>query len=359
MPLSRPPYAYHLPPQLIAHTAAEPRDSARLLQWPGAQETAFRNLPSLLNPGDLLILNTSKVIPARLFGTRPPREAGKPPIQVEFLLHRPLKPDLSVWQAFAKPARRLKTGDIVTFPGNATATILQTQPDVQIRLDVAASTLIPNPESLIPAFLERYGHTPLPPYIKAEDNAQTRARYQTVYANPATPGSVAAPTAGLHFTPQVFTELKAKGVNTAHVTLHVGAGTFLNPTPEQLASGQLHAEYAELSAETAAAIAATRRAGGNVIPVGTTALRTVETWANLGSPAQGFKGDTTLFIRPGYQFKVADKLLTNFHLPGSSLLMLVAAFIGEDSMARLYQHAITQNFRFYSFGDTSLLTRAP
>jgi len=350
MPLSRPPYAYHLPPQLIAQTAAEPRDSARLLQWPQAQETPFRQLPSLLNPGDLLILNTSKVIPARLYATRPAREAGKPSIKVEFLLHRPLSTNLTRWQTFAKPARRLKPGDTLTLEGGATATVEEAGSNPTITFNLASEA--------ISIYLEAHGHTPLPPYIHAEDTAATRARYQTVYANPATPGSVAAPTAGLHFTPEVFAALKQKGINTAHVTLHVGAGTFLNPTPEQLASGQLHAEYAELPPETAAAIAATKRAGGNVIPVGTTALRTIETWANLGSPAQGFAADTTLFIRPGYEFKVADRLLTNFHLPGSSLLMLVAAFIGEESMAKLYQHAIAHNFRFYSFGDTSLLTRA-
>lgn len=344
------PYTYHLPPHLIAHTAAEPRDSARLLQWPEQQETTFRSLPSLLNKGDLLILNTSKVIPARLYGHRPAREAGNPDIPVEFLLHRPLKPDLTEWQTFAKPARRLKEGDTVNLDGSTTATVISTQPHIAIRLNLQPSA--------IPAYLEAHGHTPLPPYIHAEDTAQTRARYQTVYADPTKPGSVAAPTAGLHFTPEVFAELEAKGIRTAAVTLHVGAGTFLNPTPEQLASGTLHAEYAMFPPETAALIAETKRAGGNVIPVGTTALRTIETWAKLGSPSQGFAEDTTLFIRPGYQFKVADKLLTNFHLPGSSLLMLVGAFIGEDNLEKLYEHAISKEFRFYSFGDSSLLTKA-
>ena len=348
-------YTYHLPPELIAHTPAEPRDSARLLAWPQDTETPFAALPTLLNPGDLLILNTSKVIPARLFGTRPAREAGKPAIPVEFLLHRPLKPDLTEWQTFAKPTRRLKIGDVVSLPAGATAEIIALTPSVQIRLNMPpiANSLTP-----IASFLETHGHTPLPPYIKAEDTPATRARYQTVYADSTKSGSVAAPTAGLHFTPEVFAALEARGINTATVTLHVGAGTFLNPTEEQLKTGILHAEYAMLPSETAAAIAATKRAGGNVIPVGTTALRTIETWAKLGSPPEGFAADTTLFIRPGYQFKVADRLLTNFHLPGSSLLMLVAAFIGESSLEALYAHAIRQKFRFYSFGDTSLLTKA-
>lgn len=341
---------YHLPEHLIAHTAAEPRDSARLLQWPQAIESEFKNLPNLLNAGDLLILNTSKVIPARLFGTRPAREAGNPDIPIEFLLHRPLKPDLTEWQTFAKPTRRLKESDIIALEGSATATILTTEPNVQIRLNLESQA--------IPTYLENHGHTPLPPYIHAEDTPATRARYQTIYADSTKPGSVAAPTAGLHFTPEVFTELEKKGIKVAPVTLHVGAGTFLNPTEEQLKTGILHAEYAMLPAETAALIAQTKAKGGKVIPVGTTALRTMETWAKLGSPVEGFSADTTLFIRPGYEFKVADCLLTNFHLPGSSLLMLVAAFIGEDSMAKLYQHAIQNNFRFYSFGDTSLLTKA-
>lgn len=348
--LGNPIYHYHLPPELIAHAAAEPRDSARLLRWPEAKETAFKSLPDFLQPGDLLILNTSKVIPARLYGTRPAREEGKPDIPVEFLLHRPLKPDLTEWQTFAKPTRRLKEGDTVTLEGGATAIVQQLQPHVVIRLNL-------NPQD-IPSYLEAHGHTPLPPYIKAEDTAETRQRYQTVYADPTKSGSVAAPTAGLHFTPEVFAELEKKGIRTAPVTLHVGAGTFLNPTPEQLASGQLHAEYAMMPAATAALIAEIKRAGGNVIPVGTTALRTIETWAKLGSPAEGFAADTTLFIRPGYEFKVADRLLTNFHLPGSSLLMLVAAFIGEESLERLYTHAMANKFRFYSFGDTSLLTKA-
>ncbi|PZP38476.1 MAG: tRNA preQ1(34) S-adenosylmethionine ribosyltransferase-isomerase QueA [Pseudomonas fluorescens] len=344
------PYTYELPPELLAHTPAEPRDSARLLQWPQATETAFHELPNLLNEGDLLIINTSKVIPARLYGTRPARESGNPDIPVEFLLHRPLKPDLTEWQTFAKPTRRIKAGDIITLEGNATAAILQTEPHVVIQLNL-------NPQD-IPTYLEANGHTPLPPYIKAEDTPETRARYQTVYADSTKSGSVAAPTAGLHFTPEVFAALTAKGIKTAPVTLHVGAGTFLNPTEEQLKSGVLHAEYAMLPASTAQLIAETKARGGNVIPVGTTALRTVETWAKLGSPAEGFAADTTLFIRPGFEFKVADKLMTNFHLPGSSLLMLVAAFIGEDNLPKLYTHAIKNKFRFYSFGDTSLLTKA-
>jgi S-adenosylmethionine:tRNA ribosyltransferase-isomerase len=208
----------------------------------------------------------------------------------------------------------------------------------------------------ISAFLQKYGHTPLPPYIHTQDSDFVRKRYQTVYAQK--PGSVAAPTAGLHFTPQLLEKLRQKGVNIAHVTLHVGAGTFQNPTPEQLLSGKLHAEHAELPPETAKKILETKQLGGEIVAVGTTALRTLETWGQKGKPLQGLNEETSIFIRPGYTFQVVDKLITNFHLPGSSLLMLVEAFIGPG-IHQLYQHAIAKNFRFYSFGDTSLLTRQP
>jgi S-adenosylmethionine:tRNA ribosyltransferase-isomerase len=345
------PYVYHLPPHLIAQKAAEPRDSARLLRWPEAAETPFSALPDFVTPGDVLVVNESKVIPARLYGTRPARATGGATagVQVEFLLHRPLDTTLTRWSTFAKPARRLKAGDVVHLHGDAEATVEEAGANPVIRLHLA-------PEA-VPTYLETHGHTPLPPYIHAEDTPQTRARYQTVYANPQQPGSVAAPTAGLHFTPAVLDTLQAKGVQVLPVTLHVGAGTFLNPTPEQIAKGELHAEWAHVPAATATAILAAQQRGANIIPVGTTALRTLETWAKFGMSPAGFMGDTTLFIQPGFAFKVATRLVTNFHLPGSSLLMLVAAFIGEGALEELYAHAIAQQFRFYSFGDSSLLTR--
>jgi len=276
-------------------------------------------------------------------------------------LHRPLEGGLTRWQVFGKPMRRLRVGDRVVLDGGAVAVVEAVDGQAVISLVISdqLSVIRKGDESAAVAeYLERYGHTPLPPYIVAEDTAAVRARYQTVYANPATPGSVAAPTAGLHFTEEVFARLKAKGVQVAEVTLHVGAGTFLNPTPEQIAEGKLHAEWAHVPAETAALIKATKMSGGKVIPVGTTALRTLETWGVYGMPDEGFTGETTLFIQPGkFEFKVADRLITNFHLPQSSLLMLVAAFIGEESLGKLYQRAITEGFRFYSFGDSSLLTR--
>lgn len=352
------PYTYHLPEELIAHQAAEPRESARLMVWPEGTNragepnpTTYARLPELLEPGSLLVVNESKVLPARIFGTRPARAPATEPVKVELLLHRPLDSTLQAWDALAKPGKRLREGDTITLEGGATAEVTGWSGNgfVQLELSLKGDELEP--------YLQTHGHTPLPPYIHAEDTPATRARYQTTYAR--TPGSVAAPTAGLHFSQQLIHNLKQAGVNLATVTLHVGAGTFQNPTPEQLASGQLHSEWCHLPPETAAAINATKAAGKPVIAVGTTTLRTLESAALAQSgPLQPFTGETSIFIRPGFQFKVADKLITNFHLPGSSLLMLVAAFIGEDALHQLYQRAITERMRFYSFGDGCLLSKA-
>jgi S-adenosylmethionine:tRNA ribosyltransferase-isomerase len=341
-------FDYHLPQERIAHVAAEPRDSAKLLRWPENQINTVADLPDFLNPGDLLVVNTSKVIPARLYGVRKARLSGND-VEVEILLHQSQSADLKKWTAFARPGRRLKDDDIIHFEDGATATIENKNDDGQVLLTL-------NVPGQVAGWLEKNGHTPLPPYIHAEDNAEVRARYQTVYADAHKPGSVAAPTAGLHFTPALLEKLKAKGVNIAQVTLHVGAGTFLNPTDEQVENKKLHPEFAHLPPETAQVITDTKRAGGQVIAVGTTATRTLESWALAGSPASGFAAATTLFIQPGFRFQVVDKLMTNFHLPQSSLLMLVAAFVGPG-WQELYRTAIGNNLRFYSFGDSSLLTR--
>lgn len=346
------PYSYYLPPELLAHTAANPRDSAKILLWPRQEIGVFSNLANYLNAGDVLVINTSKVIPARLFGQRPPRQNGAQPVDVELLLHRHLAPDFTRWQAFARPGRRLNVGDEIHLPDGAKA-IVEAKGGDGGQCEITLHTHGP-----VPVFLEQHGHTPLPPYIKAEDSQTVRERYQTVYADPKKPGSVAAPTAGLHFTPQVFEALKAKGIQVVTVTLHVGAGTFLNPTPEQIAQKKLHAEWAEISAETAQAILAAKARGNAVIPVGTTGLRTLESWAMYGNlNPQGWCGETTIFIQPGYKFQTATRLITNFHLPESSLLMLVSAFIGVENMQQLYAHAIQNRLRFFSFGDSSLLTR--
>jgi S-adenosylmethionine:tRNA ribosyltransferase-isomerase len=270
-------------------------------------------------------------------------------VEVEILLHQSQSAGLKKWTAFARPGKRLKEGDVIHFEDGTMAAIEAKNDDGQV-------TITLNVSGQVADWLEKNGHTPLPPYIHAEDNAVVRARYQTVYADAHKPGSVAAPTAGLHFTPALLEKLKAKGVNIAQVTLHVGAGTFLNPTDEQIANRKLHPEFAHLPPETAQAIADTKRAGGKVTAVGTTATRTLESWALAGMPATGFAAATTLFIQPGFKFQVVDRLMTNFHLPQSSLLMLVAAFVGP-TWQELYRTAIGNDLRFYSFGDSSLLTK--
>lgn len=345
------PYMYHLPPELVAHTAAEPRESARLLSWPQGELATYAALPRLLNKGDLLVVNDSKVLPARVFGHRQGREAGQPAVAVELLLHRPLDTTMTRWQAMARPMRRLRAGDILQLNGGVTAGI-EARDEAGGFVHVALHL----PASGVEAYLQAHGHTPLPPYIHAEDSAAVRARYQTTYAR--TAGSVAAPTAGLHFSETLLARLAEAGIGMARVTLHVGAGTFLNPTPEQLAAGKLHREWCEVPAATAAAIAATKARGNQVVAVGTTTCRTLESWALAGALAGGWRDETELLVRPGFTFRVTDRLVTNFHLPGSSLLMLVAAFVGEDAMHALYARAIAERMRFYSFGDGCLLTRA-
>lgn len=349
-------FTYTLPEDLIAHKAAEPRESARLLQWSnndtGTLHT-YANLPDLLEKGSLLVFNESKVIPARLFGTRKARVVGQAnqggDVACEILLHRPLDPNLTRWQALAKPGRRLKDGDTITLEGGATA-FIENWADGFVNL-----ALNLKPDEVEP-YLNAHGHTPLPPYINADDTTETRQRYQTVFAK--TPGSVAAPTASLHFSEALLNNLDKAGIQTAKVTLHVGAGTFMNPTPEQIAAGKLHAEWCHVPPETVAAINTAKAESHPVIPVGTTSMRTLESAARATGTIQQFTGETDIFIQPGYQFNVADRLLTNFHLPGSSLLMLVAAFIGEDQLAALYEKAMAEKMRFYSFGDGCLLTRA-
>lgn len=349
------PYTYHLPPALIAHTPAEPRDSARLLVWPTLDNNSyiFSDITDFLQAGDVLVVNRSKVIPARLHGIRPARStggAGATAVPIEILLHRTLGAEGHDWQVLAKPTKRLKVGDAIQLPHGGHAHVLATSPHVHVRL-------VPPAGQSLPDYLELAGETPLPPYIHTPDTPAIRARYQTVYADATQSGSVAAPTAGLHVTPEVLAALEAKGVQVLPVVLHVGAGTFQNPTPQQLASGQLHAEWAHVPPATAAAVLAAQARGSQVIAVGTTAMRTLETWGQRGLPPHGFTGDTTLLIQPGFAFQVVNKLITNFHLPGSSLLMLVAAFIGLDELHQMYDKAIAQTYRFYSFGDSSLLTR--
>ena len=360
--LSLSDFDFHLPEERIALHPATPRDASRLLvvKGEGLEDRIFRELPDLLNPGDLLVFNDTKVIPARLSGLR---TRGENTLAFEALLVKRLSEE--TWQAFAKPGKRLKTGDTVTFG---------TPNPACDAAHIRAEVLGKDEEGLVSfrferagAFLDEaialIGAMPLPPYILearkrvGEGDTPADARdYQTIFA--AMDGAVAAPTASLHFTPAVLAGLAAKGVEHAFVTLHVGAGTFLPVKVENLDEHKMHAEWGEVSPETAEKIRATCAAGGRVVAVGTTACRLIESCAVSGQ-AEPWAGETDIFIRPGYRFRTTDALITNFHLPKSTLLMLVSAFAGVEAMRAAYAHAIAQGYRFYSYGDGSLLWPAP
>jgi S-adenosylmethionine:tRNA ribosyltransferase-isomerase len=365
-------FDFQLPEALIAQTAAEPRDSARLLHvGAGLHDAVVRDLPALLQPGDIMVFNNSRVIPARLFCD----VGGK---QVEVLLHQPLIDDgdssdssresamsprsgvqastvcarleqLNTWQAFARPAKKLKEGMQLCFGEGFEATVQGRTPDGQVLLAFVDAGAVFFEK------LHRFGHMPLPPYIARPDTPEDASRYQTIYAKPE--GSVAAPTAGLHFTEALFAALDARGVKRVFVTLHVGAGTFQPVKVEDTSAHQMHSEWGEISAEVAAEIAAARAAGGKVVAVGTTSVRVLETAAASGTLG-AWSGQTDIFITPGYQLRVVDRLLTNFHLPKSTLFMLVSAFSGLERMQAAYAHAIAKKYRFYSYGDACLLERA-
>ncbi|MCF3936646.1 tRNA preQ1(34) S-adenosylmethionine ribosyltransferase-isomerase QueA [Acuticoccus sp. M5D2P5] len=332
-------YDYVLPDAAIALRPAVPRDAARLLVSEGGRITDahVRDLAAFLREGDRLVVNDSRVIPARLTGERV-REGGTARVELTLLAEE----EPGLWQAFAKPAKRVGPGDRVRFgaDGRVTGTVL-TRDGPTVRIRFAADPL-------------PTGAMPLPPYIAAKrtPDAQDLADYQTVYAN--LPGSVAAPTAGLHFTDALLDRLAAHGVGLSRVTLHVGAGTFLPVKVERIDAHEMHAETGEIAPETVDEILATKAAGGRVIAVGTTALRLLESAAADGRLAP-FKGETRIFIRPGYRFQAIDGLMTNFHLPRSTLLMLVAALIGLPQMRAVYDHALRNDYRFYSYGDASLL----
>ena len=335
-------FDFDLPPELIADRPASPRDASRLLHLlpDRLEDRRFLDLPELLRPGDLLVFNDTKVIPARLIGRR-----GS--AAVEATLHRRVGP--GAWRAFAKPARRLKPGDRIDFAPDfmAEVTAKGEGGEVELRFPCSGAALI--------SALERHGSMPLPPYIKRPGGADARDRtdYQTLFAR--IEGAVAAPTAGLHFTPRVLEALKARGVETAAVTLHVGAGTFLPVKAERVEAHRMHAESGEIGAATVEAIAAARARGGRVVAVGTTSLRALESASQSGQLEAG-SADTALFITPGYKFKTVTRLITNFHLPKSTLLMLVSAFAGFTEIRHAYQHAIANEYRFFSYGDAMLLT---
>ncbi|MGC9954201.1 MAG: tRNA preQ1(34) S-adenosylmethionine ribosyltransferase-isomerase QueA [Rhizomicrobium sp.] len=344
-------FDFDLPEELIALRPTVPRDNARMLvvRADGSVEhAALRDLPRYLEPRDTLVLNDSKVIPARLYGRRLRR--GSEP-KIEALLHKRLAPDRFL--AFARPARKLLPGDQLALGATIKAEVLARGEggEVELRFALDGSTL--------DAAIAAEGEMPLPPYIagKRKVDARDVSDYQTVYARVA--GSVAAPTAGLHFTPSLFEALAARGVDRESVTLHVGPGTFLPVTAADTARHKMHPEWATLTEETAARLNAAPAAGGRLVAVGTTSLRTLESTADPTGRIAAFTGETDIFITPGYRFRTAEVLLTNFHLPRSTLFMLVSAFCGLETMRAAYAEAIRERYRFYSYGDACLLFRRP
>ena len=337
-------FDFTLPRELIAEHPAEPRDAARLLQV-GANlvDRHIADLPRLLRRGDVLVANDTRVIPVRLMGRR--GEAG-----IEITLHRDLGG--GQWRAFAKGARRLKPGARIAFGPGFAAEVLRKEPEGDIVLAFASEG------AALAASLERFGQMPLPPYIRREKGGDSRDNhdYQTVFATQS--GAVAAPTAGLHFTPALLAALKDAGIGLETVTLHVGAGTFLPVKVDDTNDHHMHSEFGVVTAETAARLNTARAAGGRIVSIGTTSLRVLESAAREDNTIAPFAAETAIFITPGYRFRAADGLMTNFHLPQSTLFMLVSAFAGQPVMRAAYDHAIAGGYRFYSYGDSSLLWRA-
>ncbi|MCV2871066.1 tRNA preQ1(34) S-adenosylmethionine ribosyltransferase-isomerase QueA [Defluviimonas sp. WL0050] len=342
-------FDFDLPEGLIATRPVRPRTAARLLVAEGdaMHDLHVRDLVDLLGPGDRLVLNDTKVIPARLAGTRTRATGqGEAVAKVEVTLLEP-RPG-GHWAALAKPLRKVKEGEVIRFSDALSAEVVGiTEGQAELAFNLTGPDF--------DAALAEAGAMPLPPYIAAlrAPDAQDREDYQTVFARNS--GAVAAPTASLHFDDDLLAQLAAKGVAFTHVTLHVGAGTFLPVKVEDVTTHRMHAEWGEVSDAAAADINATRESGGRVIPVGTTALRLIESAAGEDGRIHPWRGTTDIFIYPGYRFRVTDGLMTNFHLPKSTLLMLVSALMGRDRMRRVYDHAIASGYRFFSYGDASLL----
>jgi S-adenosylmethionine:tRNA ribosyltransferase-isomerase len=339
-------FDFDLPPAAIAQHPARPRDAARLLHVADGRldDRRVRDLPDLLAPGDILVSNDTRVIPAQLAARRGDARIG-------VTLDRPL-PDGS-WQALARNAKRLHPGDRLAFEGADLAAIVEER-----RADGSIALRFDREGAAFAAALEQAGALALPPYIQRPEGPtpEDATDYQTVFAR--TEGAVAAPTAGLHFTPALLAALDARGIARVTVTLHVGVGTFLPVRVEDVADHRMHAERGIVTAETAAAINRARAAGGRVVAVGTTSLRLLESAADPSGRLEAFAGDTSIFILPGYRFRIVDRLVTNFHLPRSTLFMLVAAFAGLGRMREAYAHAIGAGYRFFSYGDACLLERA-
>ena len=343
-------FDFDLPPDRIALRPAVPRMSARLLEVGpiGAlNDRRLADLPDLFRPGDMLVVNDTRVIPARLSGRR---ERNGVAARIDATLHKREGSDL--WRAYVRPAKKLRVGETVSFGVDeprldAICVEHAGEGEVVLRFSVGGDAL--------DVAIEQHGSMPLPPYIagKRAVDAQDRADYQTLFA--AKPGAVAAPTASLHFTPELVAAIEARGATILRVTLHVGAGTFLPVKAEDTNGHRMHAEWGLIDEPTAGALEAARRTGGRIVAAGTTSLRLLESAAQADGSIRPFSGDTSIFITPGYRFRAVDALLTNFHLPRSTLFMLVSAFAGLDTMHRAYAHAVSTGYRFYSYGDACFL----
>jgi S-adenosylmethionine:tRNA ribosyltransferase-isomerase len=358
-------FHFDLPEDLIAQTPPTVRGSSRMLTVDRATgaytDRMFAQLPDYLHDGDLLILNDSRVIPARIFATRArgahtQANSPDPTGRIEVLLTQQLTDDYpgeNVWSTLVRPSRKIQPGDRLHFADPTGETVLEAE--ILTAGDFGERTLRFSPVSDFQAILNKIGHMPLPPYIHRDDSGEDRTRYQTVYANQ--PGSAAAPTAGLHFTPEILNALKAKGVQVEYITLHVGLGTFQPVRAELLADIRLHTEHYTLPESTATALNAAISQKRRVIAAGTTTTRTLEHCAQIaaGSPLQPHSGSTNIFLSPGHRFQIVQGLLTNFHLPESTLLMLVSAFAGREAVLAAYAHAVAHRYRFFSYGDCMLL----
>lgn len=349
-------FDFDLPGELIAQQPPAERGTSRMLVMDRAtgalRDSVFTEFPSLLRAGDVLVLNDSRVIPARLYARRTlRREREKPTGRIEVMLTEPA--GKNCWRALVRPGRKVAIGERLVFPAPDGSILLEA--DVLERGEYGERLLRFAPCADFFAAIERIGHTPLPPYIHRDDADADRERYQTVYARER--GSVAAPTAGLHFTPEILEAISARGVEIARLTLHVGLGTFAPLHVERVAEVRLHKERYTLSAETAEAVNRARREGRRVVAAGTTVVRTLEARARRakGGELQPHSGTTDIFIAPGFEFRVVGALLTNFHLPQSSLLMLVSAFAGRERVLQAYRHAVERRYRFFSYGDCMLL----
>lgn len=341
--MQRSDFHFDLPPSLIAQHPLAERSASRLLTLEGASgalaDRAFRDLPTLLEPGDLLVFNDTKVVPARLYGRK---ETGG---AVEFLVERIL--DAKTALVHARASKPWRTGMRVLFSEGVQARMLERDGGL-LKVEFQGATL--------PEFLYAHGHVPLPPYIVRDDAVEDKERYQTVYAK--VPGAVAAPTAGLHFDETILDALKRRGVQSAQVTLHVGAGTFQPVREDDVRDHKMHCERAVVSQDVCDAVAQAKAAGKRVVAVGTTAVRSLESAACEGALAP-MDRDTDIFIYPGYKFRVVDAMVTNFHLPESTLLMLLAAFAGREQVLDAYRHAVEQKYRFFSYGDAMFVTASP